>query len=267
MLVPALIFLSFNIHSPSVRGWGVPTATDIAFSLGVASLLGKRVPLNLKILLMALAIIDDLRAITVIAFFYDGIIHWLYLGAAAIVLGVLELLNFFKIAFGAIQILLALMLWYFIFRSGIEASIAGVVFAFTVPVHKLVAVEKSIHNIVNFAILPLFALANTALLIPAGFVDSLGSKLGLGIVLGLVIGKPLGIFLFSCLLVTLNIARLPTNIKWKQILGMGTLAVIGFAMSIFTTMLAFNNEGSRGYSPDCHSCQRYNICRSKHTIF
>lgn len=245
MLVPALIFVSFNIQTEFLRGWGVPTATDIAFSLGVASLLGKRVPLNLKILLMALAIIDDLGAILVIAFFYGGVIHWIYLAISGILFAVLLLLNYFKIKFGALQVILGLVLWYVILQSGIEASISGVLFAFAIPVHKLVAVEKAIHNIVNFLILPLFALANTSIFLPSNPSVALTSTLALGIMAGLVIGKPLGIFFMSYILVSLNMATLPTNIKWKQILGMGTLAGIGFTMSIFTTMLAFGGEENR----------------------
>jgi NhaA family Na+:H+ antiporter len=245
MLVPALIFIAFNVETAFLRGWGVPTATDIAFSLGVASLLGKRVPLNLKILLMALAIIDDLGAILVIAFFYGGKIHWIFLGLGAIIYAALLACNYFKVKFGFIQIILALLLWYVILQSGIEASITGVLFAFAIPVTKLVAVEKAIHNIVNFLILPLFALANTSIFLPSNPMDALGSTLGLGIMAGLVLGKPLGIFFVSYILVSLNIAKLPTNIKWRQILGMGTLAGIGFTMSIFTTMLAFSGEESR----------------------
>lgn len=187
MLVPALIFVAFNIHTSYISGWGVPTATDIAFSLGVASLLGKRVPLNLKILLMALAIIDDLGAIVVIALFYGGHIQWIFIGIAAVVLGLLLACNYFKVKFGVINIVLALCLWYAILQSGIEASIAGVLFAFTVPVHKLVSVEKAIHNFVNFGILPLFAIANTALFIPAHFTDALGSTVSMGIMAWLLV--------------------------------------------------------------------------------
>ena len=245
MMVPALIFIAFNVHSSYISGWGIPTATDIAFSLGIASLLGKRVPLSLKILLMALAIIDDLGAIIVIALFYGGQLHWMFLGIAAIIFIALLVCNYLKLKFGVLQIVLALCLWYAILQSGIEASIAGVLFAFTIPTSKLVAVEKYIHNFVNFFILPLFALANTALSIPAHFAEALGSTVGVGIIVGLVIGKPLGIFLISRLLVSLNIAKLPHNIHWKQILGMGTLAGIGFTMSIFTTMLAFGDDAVR----------------------
>ena len=242
MMVPALIFIAFNVNSAYIHGWGIPTATDIAFSLGVASLLGKRVPLSLKIFLMALAIIDDLGAILVIALFYGGKIHWLFLAIAAFIYLLLLACNYLKLKFGVLQVVLALCLWFAILQSGIEASIAGVLFAFAIPTAKLVVVEKVIHNPVNFGILPLFALANTALFIPAHFLDALGTTVGLGIIVGLVIGKPLGIFLISRLLVSLNIARLPTNVKWKQILGMGALAGVGFTMSIFTTMLAFGDN-------------------------
>ena len=245
MLVPALIFVSFNVHTSYISGWGIPTATDIAFSLGVASLLGKRVPLNLKILLMALAIIDDLGAIVVIALFYGGHIQWLFIVIAALIFGGMLACNYFKVKFGVLNIVLAFCLWYAILQSGIEASIAGVLFAFAVPVNKLVSVERFIHNFVNFGILPLFAIANTALFIPAHFTDALGSSVSIGVMFGLVVGKPLGIFFMSFILVSLKIAKLPTNIKWKQILGMGTLAGIGFTMSIFTTMLAYTNDATR----------------------
>ncbi|HMO60894.1 MAG TPA: Na+/H+ antiporter NhaA [Ferruginibacter sp.] len=248
MLFPALIFIAFNVDSAYIRGWGIPTATDIAFSLGIAALLGKRVPLNLKILLMALAIIDDLGAILVIALFYGSTIHWMYLGIAAAIIGLLFALNHFKVKFGVVQVLLALGLWYAVLQSGIEASIAGVLFAFSIPVNKLVMVEKKIHHFVSFFILPLFALANTAILIPGDFSGALTSGVGLGVMAGLVIGKPLGIFLLCRILVSNNLASLPTNVTWKQILGMGTLAGIGFTMSIFTTMLAFEDAAVRDIS-------------------
>lgn len=245
MIFPALIFTSFNTGTHFISGWGIPTATDIAFSLGVASLLGKRVPLNLKILLMALAIIDDLGAIVVIALFYGGKIHWIYLGIAALIVAVLMLCNYKKVKFGVLQISLAFCLWFVILQSGIEASIAGVIFALTVPVNKLVSVERTIHNTVNFFILPLFALANTAILVSSGVSATVTTSVGLGVMVGLVIGKPIGIFMACRLLVAAKLATLPTNVTWKQVLGMGTLAGIGFTMSIFTTMLAFTDEATR----------------------
>lgn len=248
MLFPALIFMLFNLHSHYSHGWGIPTATDIAFSLAAASLLGKRFPVGLKILLMALAIIDDLGAILVIALFYGGHINWLFLGITGLVFGLLMACNYFKLKFGAIQIVLGLCLWYMMLQSGVEASITGVLFAFATPVSALGTIEKAIHRYVNFLILPLFALANTAILIPSDILGSLNTSIGLGVVFGLVIGKPLGIFLVSRIMVALNIAHLPANVRWKQVFGMGTLAGIGFTMSIFTTMLAFNESVARDIS-------------------
>jgi Na+:H+ antiporter, NhaA family len=245
MLIPALIFICFNVDTNFIHGWGIPAATDIAFSLGVASLLGKRVPLSLKIFLMALAIIDDLGAIIVIALFYGGKINWIFLFISVLIFTVLIACNRYKIKFGALQIILALCLWFSILQSGIEASIAGVLFAFSLPVNKLVPVEKAIHNMVNFFILPLFALANTALFIPSNLAQAITTSVGLGVMVGLVIGKPLGIFTVCRILVLCNVASLPTNVKWKQVLGIGTLAGIGFTMSIFTTMLAFTDDASR----------------------
>lgn len=242
MIVPALIFLAFNMHSEYAKGWGIPTATDIAFSLGIASLLGKRVPIALKVLLMALAIIDDLGAILIIAFFYGEHLNLIFLSIAGLLLASLLFLNYLKLKFGVIHVALSLLLWLAIFNSGIEASIAGVLVAFALPIDILPKIERAIHGYVNFLILPLFALANTAILMPKEFAKSLESPLAMGIIAGLVIGKPLGIFLFSRLMVALKLASLPKNTSWKHIIGMGSLAGIGFTMSIFTTMLAFKSE-------------------------
>lgn len=245
MLVPALIFLAFNSSSAFTHGWGIPTATDIAFSLGVASLFGKRVPVGLKILLMALAIIDDLGAIIVIALFYGGKVHAAFLIASGIVYLLLWTCNIFKIKFGILQISLSLILWYCMLNSGIEGSITGVLVAFATPVNMLPKIEKIIHLPVNFIIIPLFALANTAILIPNNILESLNTTIAIGIIAGLVIGKPVGIFLLSRLLIALKIAKLPQHVSWAQILSMGTLAGIGFTMSIFTTALAFKDNVSQ----------------------
>ncbi|HEY4064827.1 MAG TPA: Na+/H+ antiporter NhaA [Puia sp.] len=245
MLVPALIYTAFNLHTSQAHGWGIPTATDIAFSLGIASLLGKRFPVGLKILLMALAIIDDLGAILVIALFYGGHVHGWWLAIAGLLYGALFLCNYLKVKFGALQIILGLTLWYTMLQSGVEASITGVLFAFALPVNQLAQIEKYLHKPVNFFILPLFALANTAILLPSNIIQSLNTTVSMGVILGLVIGKPVGIFLVSRIMVACNIAHLPANTKWKQLFGMGTLAGIGFTMSIFTTMLAFGEEGFR----------------------
>src|SRR5436190_5168049 len=211
MVVPALIFLSFNARSGFAHGWGIPTATDIAFSLGIASLFGKRVPTSLKIFLMALAIIDDLGAIIVIALFYGGKVQGLYLALGAILYGLLWLCNYVKLKPGIIQLILSLLLWYAILNSGIEASITGVLVAFAMPVNSLPKLEKVIHGAVNFLILPFFALANTAILVPADISVALNNSIGLGIIAGLVVGKPVGIFLFSRVLVSLKIAHLPSK--------------------------------------------------------
>jgi NhaA family Na+:H+ antiporter len=245
MLVPALIYLLFNSGVSNAHGWGIPTATDIAFSIGVASLFGKRVPVALKILLMALAIIDDLGAIIVIALFYGSHIQWGFLLASGIIYLLLWACNIFKLKFGILQIALSLLLWFAMLNSGVEASITGVLVAFATPVNMLAKIEKKIHLPVNFLVIPLFALANTSIIMPSDISASLNSSVSLGVIAGLVIGKPIGIFLFSRLLVWLGIAQLPQHIKWRQILCMGTLAGIGFTMSIFTTNLAFNNEAFR----------------------
>ncbi|MBA4167218.1 MAG: Na+/H+ antiporter NhaA [Chitinophagaceae bacterium] len=245
MLFPALIFAVFNLHSHFSHGWGIPTATDIAFSLGAASLLGKRFPVGLKILLMALAIIDDLGAIVVIALFYGGHINWMFLGISSLLFLVLFACNYLKLRFGVFHVVLGLALWFTMLQSGIEASITGVLFAFAMPIDALAVIERAIHRQVNFIILPLFALANTAILFPDNIVQSIGTPVGMGILFGLVVGKPVGIFLVSRIMVGLKIADLPSNVKWKEILGMGALAGIGFTMSIFTTMLAFSESGAR----------------------
>ena len=209
MLFPALIFAVSSFHTNYSHGWGIPTATDIAFSLAAASLLGKRFPVGLKILLMALAIIDDLGAIMVIAFFYGGQVHWMYLGLSGLTFATLLLLNYLKVKFGSVQIIIGLILWYTLLQSGIEASISGVLFAFAMPVNALGIIEKSLHKWVNFIILPLFALANTAIFFPSNILSSLNSPLGKGIIFALVIGKPLVIFLVSRIMVALKIAQLP----------------------------------------------------------
>lgn len=248
MIVPAIIYILVNVNSGAFHGWGIPTATDIAFSLGVASLLGKRVPTQLKILLMALAIIDDLGAIIVIALFYGGHINITFLLLSAVIYAILLILNYFKLELMPLQIILSTTLWFTILNAGIEASIAGVLIAFALPLTKRPPIEKILHTSVNHFILPLFALANTAILIPSNIAGAITNPVGLGVIFGLVVGKPLGIFAFSWLLVKLKIAHLPRKIKWRHLFGMGTLAGIGFTMSIFTTTLAFPTEEFRDIS-------------------
>jgi NhaA family Na+:H+ antiporter len=240
MVVPALIFLLFNKGTLFQNGWGIPTATDIAFSLGVASMLGKRFPDNLKIFLTALAIIDDLGAIVVIAFFYGESVKLAWLLVAAAIVMILYWLNKRRYPFGVFQLVLGVLLWYAVFNSGIHATIAGVLFAFMVPTSELTKWEHKLHSPVNYLILPLFALANTAIVLNTSVLgDVWTGTLGLGVMAGLVIGKPLGIFLACRTMVRNKVADLPKGINWHQLFGAGIIAGIGFTMSIFITGLAF----------------------------
>ncbi|HSR39953.1 MAG TPA: Na+/H+ antiporter NhaA [Phnomibacter sp.] len=242
MVMPAIIFLLFNKGTFFQNGWGIPTATDIAFSLGVASMLGKRFPNSLKIFLTALAIIDDLGAILVIAFFYGDAVKLVWLLAAGGIVLVLYWLNKKRYRFGLIQLFLGFLLWYAVFNSGIHATIAGVVFAFMVPAHELTNWEHKLHNPVNFLILPLFALANTVIVLNASVLGEVWtSTLGLGVMAGLVLGKPLGIFFACRTLVRNKVADLPKGINWYQLFGAGIVAGIGFTMSIFITGLAYSD--------------------------
>jgi NhaA family Na+:H+ antiporter len=244
MLVPALMFAMIARGSSYMPGWAIPTATDIAFTLGVASLLGKRVPAALKVFITALAIIDDLGAILVIAIFYGGSLHWLYLLGAAVIVVIIHQLNKRKIAFGWLHFLLGVVLWYCMFNSGIHATVAGVVFAMLVPVPLLPSFEKAFHTPVYFIILPIFALANTAIVFPADPIHSLSGPLSLGIIAGLVLGKPLGIFLACYYLISKNWAQLPNGVNWHKLIGAGMLAGIGFTMSIFISALAFSDAAT-----------------------
>jgi Na+:H+ antiporter, NhaA family len=244
MVIPAVIYFCINKGTLFTHGWGVPMATDIAFSLGIASLLGKRVPLGLKIFLTALAIIDDLGAIIAIAIFYTSSIHWLYLVFAAIVVMVLYILMRYKI-FGIWNFVLGILLWYCFFNSGIHSTIAGVIFAFCIPMNKIDTIEHAINKPVNFIIIPLFALANTAIVLPTDFSTALYSPITWGIVIGLVVGKPVGIALSAYLSVKLKFGSLPANTNWQHIIGAGILAGIGFTMSIFIATLAFKTEDAK----------------------
>jgi NhaA family Na+:H+ antiporter len=244
MIAPALFFNGFNEGTTYAHGWGIPMATDIAFSLGIASILGNRVPVALKVFLTALAIIDDLGAIAVIALFYGGDVNWAMLAGTTVTMTGIWLLAKRKGTL-LIRILLSLLLWYFVFNSGIHATVAGVLFAFTIPMHELSHIEHKLHIPVNFIILPIFALANTAIVLPLNIIDSLNNSLNYGILTGLVIGKPLGILLFSYLLVQLKWGMLPEGVNWTQMAGVGMLAGIGFTMSIFIAALAFTDQASQ----------------------
>lgn len=241
MVVPALLFSILNSGTVYSNGWGVPMATDIAFSLGIASLLGKRVPVALKIFLTALAIIDDLGAIVAIAAFYTNEIHLIYLFIGTGIMILLSVWNYLKLPFGIWNFAAGIALWFCFFNSGVHATVAGVLFAFTIPMNRLSDIEHAIHNYVNFLIVPLFVLANTAILIPAGITQQLNTTLSLGIMLGLVIGKPTGILLFCWLTVQLKFGELTKGLNWKHMTGLGLLAGIGFTMSIFIALLAFSD--------------------------
>ncbi|QMU30882.1 Na+/H+ antiporter NhaA [Adhaeribacter radiodurans] len=246
MLVPAAIYALLNGGTLTAKGWGIPMATDIAFAIGILSLLGNRVPLSLKVFLTALAIVDDLGAILVIAFFYSTEMHPVYLLYAAGVFALLLLFNRLGVKNIFLYLIPGLFMWYFVHHSGVHATIAGVLTAVTLPTtpdateSPLEKLEHALTNPVNFVIMPLFALANTNIRFEAGMLEGLSSNLGMGIVLGLVIGKPLGITLLSWLSVKLGISALPPDIKWVQLLGAGLLAGIGFTMSIFVALLSFD---------------------------
>jgi NhaA family Na+:H+ antiporter len=241
MVVPAIIYSLINKGTAYESGWAIPTATDIAFTLGVASLLGKRIPSGLKVFLTALAIIDDLGAIIVIALFYGGEIQFIYLLGVLILAGIIYFLNYKKKSFGFWHIVCGILLWYCMFNSGIHATVAGVIFAFLVPTPMLKKLETKIHIPVYFIIIPLFALANTAIPLTSGSISLLNSKLSWGINLGLCLGKPLGITAFSYYLVKRKWAELPDGVNLYKLVGAGILAGIGFTMSIFISTLAFED--------------------------
>lgn len=249
MIVPAAIYFFFNQDTEYAKGWAIPMATDIAFSLAILSLLGKRVPLSLKIFLAALAIVDDLGAIVVIAVFYTEQIHWMYLLWSALMVLVLVLLNFFKFQKHVFYVIPGILLWYFMHHSGIHATIAGVLLAFTIPtnvseteISPLEKLEQKLHLPVNFVVMPLFALANTNITFKDGMVDGLFGSLGYGIILGLILGKVIGINLFSWIFIKLKISSLPDKSNWTQMVGTGLLAGIGFTMSIFIALLSFKGH-------------------------
>jgi NhaA family Na+:H+ antiporter len=189
-----------------------------------------------------LAIIDDLGAIVAIAVFYTETIHTVYLLAGLALTIFLFGWNYFKLPFGFWNFISGILIWYCMFNSGVHATIAGVLFAFTIPMKHLSKLEHALHNYVNFLIIPIFALANTAIIIPNGFVQSLGNNLSLGIIMGLLLGKPTGIVGFTFLMVKFNAGRLAKDIQWKHMIGLGLLAAIGFTMSIFISMLAFKSS-------------------------
>ncbi|WP_054178310.1 Na+/H+ antiporter NhaA [Trabulsiella odontotermitis] len=246
MLMPALVYLTFNAQDPIAReGWAIPAATDIAFALGVLALLGSRVPSALKIFLMALAIIDDLGAIVIIALFYTNDLSLLSLGVAAAAIVVLVALNLSGVRRTGIYILVGAILWTAVLKSGVHATLAGVIVGFLIPLKEKAGkspakqLEHVLHPWVAFLILPLFAFANAGVSLNGVTPEGLTSLLPLGIIAGLFIGKPLGIGLFCWLALKLKWANLPEGTTCRQILAVGVLCGIGFTMSIFIASLAF----------------------------
>ena len=247
MLVPAAVYLAVNVNGGDMDGAGIPMATDIAFALGALSLLGNRVPASLKVFLTALAVIDDLGAIIVIAVFYSSSLDWVSFGIAMAVFALLLVFNRLRIHNLVPYLLGGVIMWYFMLSSGVHATLSGVLLAFAIPFGNggeksaSYILQDALHKPVAYFILPVFALANTCILIDAGAIDSLGGAVSMGIILGLLLGKPLGVLFFTFLASVLKIASLPLDMKWAHIFGAGALAGIGFTMSIFITLLAFND--------------------------
>jgi NhaA family Na+:H+ antiporter len=250
MLVPALIYILINLGSPdTLRGWAIPSATDIAFSLGVLSLLGKRVPISLKIFLTALAIIDDLGAIVIIAFFYSGNIDIFYILLMLLSVVALFILNKYNIRAFTPYLLIGILLWDFTHQSGIHATISGVLLALLIPHDKknsskslLLKLEHSISKYVAFGIMPLFAFANAGVSLKGISFSTLLNPVPLGIVCGLFFGKQIGVFLFAYISVKLNFAEKPNNSNWLSLYAVSILTGIGFTMSLFVGNLAFANS-------------------------
>jgi len=252
MLVPALIFLFFNYGNDfALRGWAIPTATDIAFALGVIALLGKRVPISLKIFLMALAIFDDLGAILIIAFFYTSDLSFISMLLAALCIVVLFAMNRFQVTALSVYALVGTILWICVLKSGVHATLAGIILAFAIPLNAInekrkhispvKSLQHHIHVWVAFVILPIFAFVNAGIDLRDMSFEKILSPVSLGIILGLFVGKQVGVMLFVYLAVKFNLAKLPRCTSWMQIYGVSVLTGIGFTMSLFIDSLAFND--------------------------
>ena len=250
MLAPAVVYVLINYSNPeNMSGWAIPTATDIAFSLAVLLLLGKSVQLSLKVFLLSLAIIDDLGAVLIIAFFYTSEISMIYLSYSAAVLALLILLNLSGSQKMYIYILLGIFLWYFVLKSGVHATIAGVLLATTIPNNQknsiddsmLKQLEHKLHNFVGILVIPIFAFFNSDINFSDVTLDSLYSPLSLGIVLGLLLGKPIGITFFTYIGMKTKLFKLPDDVTLKDIFGLSFLCGIGFTMSLFINGLAFSD--------------------------
>ena len=253
MIVPASIYILINGHDPAaMQGWAIPTATDIAFALAILTLLGHRVPLALKTFLVSLAIFDDLGAIIIIAIFYTSDISTISLIVAAVCIAVLALLNRMNIYILTPYMFVGLVMWVAVLKSGVHATLAGVLLAMFIPLSSepgnnrspLKELEHDLHAMVAFLILPVFAFANSGLNISAMGVEEMMHPVTIGIVLGLFVGKQLGVFTFAWLAVKMGLAKLPDQVNWSLIYGVSLLCGIGFTMSLFIGSLAFENSGN-----------------------
>ena len=248
IIIPAGLFMLFNFGTATQSGAGIPMATDIAFALGILSLLGSRVPTSLKVFLTALAVIDDLGAILIIAIFYTKTLLWTNLFISLGIFALLFVFNRLKIKNLVPYLTGGVAMWYFMLNSGVHATITGVLLAFAIPFgdgskkSTSYILQHFLHKPVAFIILPVFALANTSIILSGDIGQTLTQNYSLGIAVGLIVGKPLGIFLFTFLAVAFGLCKLPGDLNWKSILGVGFLGGIGFTMSIFVTLLAFDNE-------------------------
>ena len=253
MLVPALIHFSLNQATPTQNGIFIPMATDIAFALGVLTILGNRIPASLKVFVVAFAVIDDLGAILIIAAFYTAKLSVWYLIVAFVVWALLMLLNrFFRVMTLLPYLIGGVLMWILMLKSGIHATAAGVMLAFVIPFSEKdddqaspsYKLENLLHKPVAFIILPIFALVNTGITLSGDWMHDLSSLNSLGITMGLILGKPLGITLFCFMVVAIGVCRLPSDLKWGHIIGAGILGGIGFTMSIFITNLAFTEDSA-----------------------
>ena len=248
MLAPALIYVAFNWGDRELlRGWAIPTATDIAFALGALSIAGSRVPPALKVFLLTLATFDDLGAIVIIALFYTASLSLASLVGAAVCLGVLIAMNLLKVGRTAPYVAVGVALWAFVLKSGVHATLSGVALAMTIPLYRkdgtpmLAAIEEALHPYVKFAVLPLFAFANAGIPLAGFSLGKLLASLPLGIIAGLVVGKPVGVLIAAVAAIALGFAKLPEGTSWRQMMAASCLAGIGFTMSLFIGGLAFTS--------------------------
>lgn len=248
MVIPALLYLAFNFNSPTQSGFGIPMATDIAFAVGVLSLLGNKVPLSIKIFLSSLAVIDDLGAIILIAVFYTKTIYFTNLLISVGIFILLLIMNRLKVKILILYLIGGIFMWYFMLFSGVHATITGILLAFAIPFEDgnensiSCKLQNWLHFPVAFLIIPIFALSNTAITIDKNWMQIISEPYTLGILFGLTIGKPLGIFSFIFIAIKLKLTKLPKDINWNQLIAVGFLGGIGFTMSIFITLLAFEDS-------------------------